>query len=378
VQRTGVARLPLHHGKAPKWLVVRMQKLAKEIVTIIVEEYGNEDFLKRISDPFWFQALGCVLGYDWHSSGVTTVVTGVLKQAIIPEEHGVAVCGGKGKFSLQAPSEIKTASEKFGFSNDKIEALRYASKMSAKVDNTAIQAGYQLYHHTFFIAENGKWAVIQQGMCPQDRTARRYHWLSDNTQSFVIEPHKAIVGNVKRDVALDMTAKESEDCRKVSVDIAKESPKKTMRMLLSIRPVYQKSLQDWLPKTINSVWKEYPIHVLSMPRNINWKVLKGIYEFQPRNYEEMLGFRGVGPATVRGLALVAELIYGKKPSWKDPVKYSFAYGGKDGVPYPVDRKALDESIQILKQAIQEAKLGEKEKLASLQRLRQFIPSNSVH
>ncbi len=376
MQRTGIARLPLHYGKAPKWLVIRMRKLAKEIVTIIVDEYGSEDFLKRISDPFWFQALGCVLGYDWHSSGVTTVVTGVLKQAIAPEEHGIAVCGGKGKISLQTPLEIENAGQKFGFAEAKIEALRYASKLSAKVDNTAIQAGYQLYHHTFFLSENEKWAVIQQGMCPQDRTARRYHWLSDNIQSFVDEPHKAIVGDVKREIALDMTARESENCRKTSVDIAKEPTKKIMHLIMSIRPAYQKSLQEWLSKTANTAWKEYRIDVLSMPKNINWKILREIYEFQPRNYEELLGFKGVGPATVRGLALVAELIYGEKPSWKDPVKYSFAYGGKDGVPYPVDRKAMNESIKILNQAIQEAKVGEKEKLASLQRLRQFVPRNS--
>ena len=375
MQRTGVARLPLHYGKAPKWLVVRMQKLAKEIVTIIVDEYGSGEFLKRLSDPFWFQALGCVLGYDWHSSGVTTVVTGVLKQAVVPEMHGVAVCGGKGKISRQAPLEIESVGEKFGLSSDKIEALRYASKMSAKVDSAAIQAGYQLYHHAFFVAEDGRWAVIQQGMCTQDRTARRYHWLSENIKNFVDEPHSAIVGDAKREIALDMTAKESENCRKASVDIAKEPTKKVMRMLLSIRPVYQKSLQDWLPKTTQTPWKEYPIDTLSMPANINWKALQEAYEFKPRSYEELLAFKGVGPATVRGLALIAELIYGEKPSWKDPVKYSFAYGGKDGVPYPVNRKAMDESIQILKQAIKEAKLGEKEKIQSLQRLRQFIPPN---
>ena len=359
-------------------MLVFMRKLAKEIVTIIVDEYGADDFLRRISDPFWFQALGCVLGYDWHSSGVTTVVTGVLKQAIVPEEHGVAVCGGKGKVSRQAPLEIGNVGEKFGFSIDRIDSLRYASKMSAKVDNTAIQAGYQLYHHAFFVAEDGKWAVIQQGMCPQDRTARRYHWLSDTAKNFVVEPHDAIVGDVKREVALNMTAKESEGCRKTSVDIAKEPPKKTMRMIMSIRPAYQKSLQEWLPKTADTTWKEYPIDVLSMPRNINWKALREVYEFQPRNYEELLGFKGIGPATVRGLALIAELIYGEKPSWKDSVKYSFAYGGKDGVPHPVNRKAMDESIQILKRAIQKAKMGNKEKVQSLQRLRRFVPDTTTH
>ena len=371
MQRTGVARLPLHYGKAPRWLVVRMRKLAKEIVTVIVDEYGAGDFLKRISDPFWFQALGCVLGYDWHSSGVTTVVTGVLKQAVAPEEHGIAVCGGKGKVSLQAPLEIGNVGEKFGFSSDKIKALCYASKMSAKVDNTAVQAGYQLYHHAFFVAEDEKWAVIQQGMCLRDRTARRYHWLSESTKNFVVEPHNAIVGDVKRDIALDMTAKESEGCRKTSVDIAKEPPKKSMRMLMAIRPAYQKSLQEWLPKTADTAWKEYPIDVLSMPRNINWKALQEVYEFQPRNYEEMLGFRGVGPATVRGLALIAELIYGEKPSWKDPVKYSFCVGGKDGVPFPVDRGLYDEIIEILENAVKQAKVDDKERINAIKRLRDF-------
>jgi hypothetical protein len=348
-----------------------MRKLAKEIVTVIVDEYGAGDFLKRISDPFWFQALGCVLGYDWHSSGVTTVVTGVLKQAVAPEEHGIAVCGGKGKVSLQAPLEIGNVGEKFGFSSDKIKALCYASKMSAKVDNTAVQAGYQLYHHAFFVAEDEKWAVIQQGMCLRDRTARRYHWLSESTKNFVVEPHNAIVGDVKRDIALDMTAKESEGCRKTSVDIAKEPPKKSMRMLMAIRPAYQKSLQEWLPKTADTAWKEYPIDVLSMPRNINWKALQEVYEFQPRNYEEMLGFRGVGPATVRGLALIAELIYGEKPSWKDPVKYSFCVGGKDGVPFPVDRGLYDEIIEILENAVKQAKVDDKERINAIKRLRDF-------
>jgi hypothetical protein len=373
MQRTGVAKLPLHYGKAPKWLVVRMRKLAKEIVTIIVDEYGTGEFLKRLSDPFWFQALGCVLGYDWHSSGVTTVVTGVLKQAVIPEEHGIAVCGGKGKISRQTPLEIGQVGEKFGFSDNKIESLRYASKMSAKVDNTAIQAGYQLYHHAFFMDENGRWAVIQQGMCPQDRTVRRYHWLSENVKNFVVEPHNAIVGDARREIALDMTAKESEGCRKASVDLACEPPKKLTRLIMSIRPAYQKSLEDWLPKTAQTSWADYPIDVLSMPVNINWKALQQVYEFKPKNYEELLGFKGVGAATVRGLALIAELIYGEKPSWKDPVKYSFAYGGKDGVPYPVDRKAMDESIRILRRAVEDAKLGDKEKLNALNRLRFFIP-----
>ncbi|MGB9959989.1 MAG: DUF763 domain-containing protein [Candidatus Bathyarchaeales archaeon] len=373
MQRTGVAKLPLHDGKAPRWLVVRMQKLAKEIVTIIVDEYGSGEFLRRLSDPFWFQALGCVLGYDWHSSGVTTVVTGVLKQAIVPQEHGLAVCGGKSKVSRQTPLEITCLGEEFGFSDAKIESLRYASKMSAKVDNTAIQAGYQLYHHAFFVDEKGEWTVVQQGMCPQDRTARRYHWLSENVKNFVVEPHNAIVGESRREIALDMTSRESEGCRKASVDLACEPPRKVMRLIMSVRPAHQKSLEEWLPKTAQTRWKDYPLDVLSMPANINWKALQQVYEFRPRTYEELLSFKGVGAATVRGLALIAELIYGEKPSWKDPVKYSFAYGGKDGVPYPVNRKAMDESIQILRRAVEDAKLGDKERLKALNRLRVFVP-----
>jgi hypothetical protein len=376
LQKTGVARLPLHYGKAPRWLTVRMHRLAREIVTIIIDEYGTADLLTRLSDPFWFQALGCVLGYDWHSSGVTTVVTGVLKNAVVPQEHGVAVCGGKGRVSRQTPLEIGIVGEKFGFSDERINALQYSSKMSAKVDNAAIQAGYQLYHHAFFITEEGKWAVVQQGMCPEDRTARRYHWLSNGVKSFVVEPHNAIVGDAKRQVVLDMTAKQSEECRKTSVDVVRENPKKIMRMVVTARPAFQKSLQDWLPRSVNSPLRQSSIDFLSMPMNINWKALQEVYESQPSDYEELLGYRGIGPATVRGLALIAELIYGDKPSWKDPVKYSFAYGGKDGVPYPVNRRAMDESIQMLRQAIQEAKMGDKEKMHSQERLRQFVPPDS--
>jgi hypothetical protein len=372
MQRTGVASLPLHDGKAPAWLTGRMRKLAKEVTSIIVNEYGTDMFLTRISDPYWFQAFGCVLGYDWHSSGVTTVVTGILKQALTPEEHGLAVCGGKGRTSRQTPAEIVEKGEALGFSTNYINTLTYTSKMTAKVDNTAIQAGYQLYHHAFIIAENKKWAVVQQGMSAQDRTARRYHWLSNTTIDFVVEPHNAIVGDVKREKALNMTAKESEGSRRASVDIAKENPRKLIRQLDAARPLHQKSLRDWLPKTGMS----QQVAFLSMPRSVNWKTMKQVYDFQPNNYEELLSLKGVGPATVRGLALVAELVYGEKPSWKDPVKYSFAYGGKDGVPFPVNRRAMDESISMLRDTVKAARIGDKERLRSLESLRRFIPENT--
>ena len=366
--RTGVAELPLHHGRAPQWLVSRMVKLAHEITTIIIEEYGGDEFLRRVSDPYWFQALGCVLGYDWHSSGVTTVLTGVLKSAIKPGEHGLAVCGGKGRTSRKAPEEISRIADQFSLTTGKIEALQYASRMSAKVDNTAIQAGYQLYHHAFFLTEKGTWAVVQQGMSDQDRTARRYHWLSEHVQSFVVEPHDAIVGDAKIENVLNMTAKESENCRKASTDLAKEKPERLIRLLGSVLPATQSSLQKWMPK---SEMKTY-LAEFSMPKTLNWKLARKLYETQPSNYEQLLGIRGVGPATVRGLALVAELVYGSSPSWKDPVKYSFAYGGKDGVPYPVDREAMDKSTQILKNAVENARIGDNEKLKALQRLRKYV------
>jgi hypothetical protein len=371
--RTGIASLPLHPGKAPAWLTTRMRKLAKEITAIIINEYSTDTLLTRLSDPYWFQAFGCVLGYDWHSSGVTTVVTGILKQALSQDEHGVVVCGGKGKTSRKTPQEITNAAEQFGFSENTINALTYTSRITAKVDNTAIQAGYQLYHHAFLLTENKKWAVIQQGMNAEDRTARRYHWLSTNTTNFIVEPHNAIVGDAKREKALNMTAKTSEGARKASVDIAKEPPNKTMHLSEAARPLQQKSLREWLPQNTT---EQQGTAVLQMPRNINWKTLKQVYEFQPKNYEELLSIKGVGPATVRGLALVAELVYGEKPSWEDPVKYSFAYGGKDGVPYPVDRRAMDESIQLLKQTVQSAKIGDRDKVQSLQRLRRFVPENA--
>jgi hypothetical protein len=364
----GLAFLPLHYGKAPPWLVTRMTKMAKEIVTILVDNYGQDVFLQRISDPYWFQALGCVLGYDWHSSGVTTVLTAVLKTAISLEEHGVIVCGGKGMLSTRAPVEIAEAGEKLNLATDAVAKLQYASKMSAKVDNTAIQVGYPLYHHAFFLTKTGKWAVVQQGMSTVDRTARRYHWLSDHVKEFVAEPHDAIIGDTRRDVALDMTAKDSRACRKASIDIAREPPRKIARTLQSIRPTYQKSLQQWMPDVRA---KEYAENVLVMPRNISWKTLTRMYEFKPKNYEELLGIKGVGPSTVRGIALVAELVYGQAPSWKDPVKYSFAYGGKDGVPFPVDRKTMDESIHILRTAVENARIGDNERLNSLQRLRRY-------
>jgi hypothetical protein len=340
----------------------------------MIDEYGTQKFIERLSDPYWFQALGCVLAYDWHSSGVTTVVTGVLKTVLTPEDHGVVVCGGKGKTSRKTPGDIQAAGEHWGFSQDVIDDLAYTSRMTAKVDHTAIQAGYQLYHHAFLLTEDEKWAVIQQGMSDEERSARRYHWLSNNTVSYVDEPNNAVACNIIRAKALNMVAKESEASRKASVDLAKEPTKKLYNLIQSTaRPQNQASLQTWLPQT-DDPWIQTQT-ILNMPRNINWDTLSRIYEFQPSNYEELLAVKGVGPATVRGLALVAELVYGDEPSWQDPVKFSFAYGGKDGVPFPVDCMAMDESIGILKKAVEESRVGEAEKLRSLANLRRFVPAS---
>jgi len=212
-------------------------------------------------------------------------------------------------------------------------------------------------------------------MSNQDRSARRYHWLSDNTRNFVVEPHNTIACNIKRERALNMVASTSEDARRASVDLAKEPTKKLIRLIESAdKPLNQSSPQTWLPKT-DDPWIQSQTAALNMPRNINWDTLSRLYEFQPSNYEELLSVKGVGPATVRGLALVAELVYGEEPSWEDPVKFSFAYGGKDGVPFPVDRRAMDESIEILKKSVEEARIGEKERFRSLQNLRRFVPDH---
>ncbi|MEM2921864.1 MAG: DUF763 domain-containing protein [Candidatus Bathyarchaeia archaeon] len=364
--RSGSAELPLHSGRAPAWLVKRMQGLSKEIVSVILAEYGPDELFRRLSDPYWFQAFGCVLGYDWHSSGVTTVVTGVLKSVLKPEEHYVAVAGGKGKASQLALSEIGVIGRRFHLSEEETRSLQYSSRMCAKVDNTAIQAGYTLYHHAIFIRNDGKWLVIQQGMNVAERAARRYHWLSEDFKSYVVEPHSAIVGDKIHDNVLNMTARESEGAQKVSVDLVNDGVNHLKRFFTH-SPSGQTSLTMWTGGTTQAV------RHLIMPRRIDWNALRRAYAIRPKNYEELLAVRGIGPAAVRGLALVAEVIYGERPSWRDPVKYSFAYGGKDGVPFPVKRREMERSIAFLKEAVEASKLGDRERLDALKRLRAFVP-----
>ncbi|MBS7288242.1 MAG: DUF763 domain-containing protein [Candidatus Freyarchaeota archaeon] len=365
MKRSGIAELILHDGAAPRWLFERMVRLAKPIVSFIVLEYGEDEFLRRLADPFWFQALSCILGFDWHSSGTTTVTCSALKLALNPEEHRVVAAGGKGSFSLKTPEEIKQAGKVFGLSEDEVERLVYSSRMAAKVDNVAIQSGYPLYHHVMFLSGSGKWVVVQQGMNPTFKSARRYHWLSEQVRSFVEEPHTGIVGDIVHEHVLDMTAKESEDCRKVSLDIVKDNPSH-IKSYFSADSM-QKSLLDWIPE--RGGFKR-----LNMRISVNWDALKKAYESQPESYEQLLSIRGIGPGTVRVLALIAELVFGSQPSWKDPVTYSFAFGGKDGVPYPVDRRRMDEVTSFLERVIEEAKVGVKEKVELLKKLRRLSGS----
>jgi hypothetical protein len=371
--KTGVANLPLHPGKAPPWLFKRMVALSKEISEVIVYEYGTDEFLRRLSDPFWFQAFSCVLGYDWHSSGTTTVTCGALKEAINPEDFGITFCGGKGKASRNTLTEIETFGDQYNLSTTFVERLQYCSHMAAKVDNTAIQDGHTLYHHVFILSENKKWAVIQQGMNSETSYARRYHWLSEDVSSFICEPHNAIVGDDRLEKVLDMTAKQSSATQNVSVDLVNDNPFHLRRDWASLtKHEHQKTLDDWG----SSLSKKQSFPRLDMPRTINWQKMKEIYDVHPAGYEELLAMKGVGPNTVRALALISDLIYGKKPSWDDPVRFSFTVGGKDGVPYPVNRKAMDESIEIIHNGIEQAKIGQKEKLQALRRLKDFLPGVS--
>ena len=370
--KVGIANLPLHGGKAPKWLFKRMVLLSRGIVDVILFEYGKDEFIRRLSDPFWFQAFSCVLGYDWHSSGTTTVTCGALRKSIDPYEHGFAIAGGKGKASQKTLQQLEDIGTIFNYPSKKIEEFQYNSMMTAKIDNSAIQDGHNLYHHVFLLSETGLWGVIQQGMNSETNYARRYHWLSENIENFIDEPHKAILGEVSYETVLDMTSKNSKSTQEISVDLVKDHPRHLHNDWAELnRDANQKTLENWTQP--NKDIK--PVEHLNMPRSINWAKIKEIYDFQPKNYEQLLSIKGVGPNTIRALALISDLIYGEKPSWKDPIKFSFAVGGKDGVPYPVDKKAMDESTIIIKQGIEQAKIGNNEKIRAFKRLHNFFKCN---
>lgn len=356
--RSGVANLPLHGGRAPRWLFQRMVKLAGAVTEAIIYEYGPEEFLTRVSDPYWFQAFSCVLGFDWHSSGTTTTTCGALKTAINPEEHGILIAGGKGRASRRTPQEIQGAGELFSLSTAKLEDLVYASKISAKIDNSCIQDGYQLYHHVFFLTERGDWSVVQQGMNESTQYARRYHWLSDSVETYINEPHNGICCDLKEAKTLDMTADQSFHSRQTSLDLILDNPehlKKYFQKKVDVG-AEQASLDAFCPQL--TLPSHHPVLNTDLSPK-EFEILHNAWELQPESYEELISLQGMGPKKIRALALISDLVYGDKPSWEDPVKYSFTHGGKDGFPYPVNREVYDHSIETLQESLQQARLEKK-------------------
>jgi hypothetical protein len=365
--RTGIANLPLHGGKAPRWLFERMTRLAREIVIVIVRDFGPEEVLTRLSDPYWFQAFGCVLGFDWHSSGVTTTVCGAVKEGImgLEKELGLFVAGGKGARSRKTPSEIESAG---GSLSIEPQGLVSASRLSAKVDSAALQDGYQLYHHAFFFTKKGRWAVVQQGMNEVNRYARRYHWIGEagsgggpapltETKSFVSDPHSAVCCDKKGGV-LNMVASEGKKAREVSTRLSWERPEKLVRELHKIKSLdmparHHTTLDDIHPERLH-------------------KIFLSTYERRPDDFKTLLAMEGVGLKTIRALSLISELVYGVKQPVRDPVRFSFAHGGKDGYPYPVDRITYDESVEFLRSALGRARVGNTDRIKAIKRLGGFV------
>ena len=365
MKRSGSADLPLHYGTVPKWLAERMSRLGFAITESIITEYGKEEVLRRLSDPFWFQSLGAVMGMDWHSSGITTSVMGALKRAINPhsKELGIYICGGKGKYSKQTPQELLQIADATGING---KELVRCSKLSAKVDNTAVQDGFQLYTHNFIVSDTGEWTVVQQGMRTEDKTARRYHWHSANIRSFVEEPHTGICG-INQGNILNLTAIEAKGSREGILNIAAEEPERIIEEFNRL---------------------SMPVHHDVRAKDVNLKRLGSTlwlaHETRPGNFEELLLLQGVGPRTIQSLALVSEVIHGSPTRFKDPARFSFAHGGKDGHPFPVPVRVYDETIATLENALQKAKLGLTDKSAAIKKLHEisrnaekdFIPNNN--
>jgi len=371
LQKTGITDLRLHGGHAPQWLLKRMKKLSSAILRIIYEEYGSEEILKRLANPLWFQALSCVTGMDWNSSGTTTVLCGVLKR-VLSTEVGVLEAGGKGKQSLQTLNDLNVISSKFDFSEEFLERLKYLSKIIAKIDNSVIQDGYNLYIHTFFVNEEGNWTIVQQGLNTYNKMSRRYHWYSNNIKDLIDEPEEKIISRIKHENVLDLTWKQNKDIRQITLDLIKESPQKTMNLFNSIQmrsELGQTTLTAYFDN--GSILPKFKYYYKLMPRRIKWKLLKKLYEFQPKNYEEFVATNGVGPGTIRGLSFVSSVIFDKEIKFRDPVHYAIAYGGKDGEPYPINRREMDESVNYLESVISDLKLNNREKLHALKGLKKF-------
>lgn len=361
--RTGIATVPLDYGHCPPWLFQRMEKLGRAITEAIIEEFGPEEFLKRISDPVWFQSLGCVMGFDYNSSGLTVVTLGALKSSLfeVQDNLGIYVCGGK-KESRKTPDEITAygISRQFDFA----PKLIYASKMAAKVDSSLLQDGYQIYQHNLLFVKSGSWAVIQQGMNTQNQTARRYHWLSSNMKDFIEEPHTGIASQIKVN-PLNLTAKESSQNRDISLDLAKEKSK-IVKDLELIQTKRSKNLAEMV--LYNKEFHWHPVVQEKFDLKRFEKIVSAIQGEKPDNFEKLLSLKGVGPKTIRALSLVAEVIYGAKPSYEDPAKYTFSMGGKDGTPYFVDRKTYDKTLDLMNRGILKSRISLKEKDEAQERL----------
>ncbi len=398
-----MAHLPLHGGKAPAWLFQRMTKLAGAITMAIVDEFGPEEMLARLSDPWWFQAFGCVLGFDWHSSGVTTVTCGALKEAakLYGNDLGILVAGGKGATSRKTPAEIIAAADRLGLSHG--DRLVYASKMSAKVDSAAVQDGYQLYQHNMFFTPSGQWCVVQQGMNDEQKQARRYHWLGSTVDDFVCDPHAAVSD-------LREAAGPSDGAQPSANPTAKRSPRQLLLNLVAGEANDNRTATTRLigehPDWIMNEWRLAtsgptlfaPRHHRVLDSDINPERLRKLvvlaYEQHPQDFETLVGAAGVGPATLRSLTLLAEIIFAAPVSHRDPADgavtttsapastspeqrrwadYSYAHGGKDRTPFPVDCETYDRNIQVLLQAVKRARVGDNEKFEALRRLQEHRP-----
>ena len=388
IKRTGHADLPLHVGTVPKWLADRMRDLGTEIVQILLMEYGKKEVLTRLSDPLWFQSLGAVLGMDWHSSGITTSVMYALKRGINARarEFGLCICGGRGKYSRKTPEELLFLAEHTGLpGNDLVRA----SKLAAKIDNTAVQDGFQLYQHNFILSNEGDWAIVQQGMNSRTKTARRYHWCSQNLRSFVDEPHSGITGENQGQI-LNLTDSSADKTRSSILTLSNDEPQKIIKEISDIarlgNPLEQKKsgqlelfdLESTLDGEIcfdngdrNIV---LPDHHEVRAEDVDLKRLGGVlataYENQPKDFETLLLTPGLGPRTLQSLTLVSEVIHGTPCRFRDPARFSFAHGGKDGHPFPVPTKIYDESIRILGDCIEKSKIGYNDKSECLRRLHQ--------
>ena len=357
-RHTGFASLPLHGGKAPAWLFGRMVRLSREILIYLASENGAHDILRRLSDPFWFQAFGCVLGFDWHSSGVTTTVCGAVKEGLkdIDRDMGFFAAGGKGNVSRKTPQQIAEICEHLGRD---AQPLVYASRTAAKVDSAAVQDGYQLYHHVFFFTGAGEWCVVQQGMNDATGMARRYHWLSDRVESFVDEPHEAVCCDARSET-LNLVAHENDAVRRASAELASQKPDVTLKALAT------------KPLPLLEMPARHPLlPELDVASPYLEKILLKTYEQAPRDFETLLGIPGVGPKTLRALALASELVHGTPATMRDPARFSFAHGGKDGTPFPVDKITYDKTIEILNRAINRSAIDRSEKVQAFRRLAKF-------